>query len=71
MSTLAQAGIDVWAYLLSQASHNAHYVVEAVLAVFVLFLLFKKSYKVKETPETLTHEVRPRPERARRRIFHF
>lgn len=58
MSTIAEAGFDAWAFLLSQASHNAHYLVEGILGIFVLFLLFKKSYKVKETPEALTHEVR-------------
>jgi hypothetical protein len=58
MSTITQvAGVDSWATLMDIVGPHAHYVVEGLLAVFILYLLFQRSYKLKETKDELTTQV--------------
>jgi len=37
---------------------NYHLIIEALLAIVILYMLFHKSYKLKETKEQLSAEVR-------------
>lgn len=56
MSSLAQVSFDASGFILAQLQEHAHLVVEATLALFILYLLFHKSYKLKENKDALTHE---------------
>jgi hypothetical protein len=58
MSSLAQVvGVDSWSTLLDLIAPHAHYVVEGLLAIFILYLLFQRSYKLKENKDELTTQV--------------
>lgn len=55
-SNLGQVFIYVAGKMLELASEPTHLIVEAILALLILYLLFHKSYKIKDKPR-LSHEV--------------
>jgi hypothetical protein len=55
---LRELCFDLSGFLVQQLNHPYHFVVEAILVVFIIYLLFQTSYKFKpKAKETLTEAV--------------